>query len=74
MVLQRDEVEVLVRVAAASVNPVDWKTAAGEYPPKGADQLPFALGRDLSGRIEALAAIALAPLRLDDHEKIVRGA
>jgi len=50
--------EVLVRVAAASVNPVDWKTAAGEFPPKGADQLPFALGRDLAGRIEALGTRA----------------
>jgi len=50
--------EVLVRVAAASVNPVDWKTAAGEFPPKSADQLPLALGRDLAGRIEALGTRA----------------
>lgn len=50
--------EVLVRVAAASINPVDWKTAAGEFPPMGADALPFALGRDLSGRIEALGTRA----------------
>ncbi|NTS64389.1 NADP-dependent oxidoreductase [Sphingomonas sp. HHU CXW] len=50
--------EVLVRVAAASINPVDWKTAAGEFPPMSADALPFALGRDLSGRIEALGTRA----------------
>jgi len=50
--------EVLVRVAAASINPVDWKTAAGEFPPMGADALPFALGRDLAGRIEALGTRA----------------
>ena len=50
--------EVLVRVRAASVNPVDWKTAAGEFPPKGADQLPFVLGRDLAGTIEAVGTRA----------------
>jgi NADPH:quinone reductase-like Zn-dependent oxidoreductase len=46
--------EVLVRMAAASINPVDWKTAEGKYPPMGANKLPFALGRDLSGTIEAV--------------------
>ncbi len=59
--------EVLVRVSAASINPVDWKTAAGEYPPKGADQLPFALGRDLSGRIEALGTRAHNMLSVGDR-------
>jgi NADPH:quinone reductase-like Zn-dependent oxidoreductase len=46
--------EVLVRVAVASINPVDWKTAEGKYPPMGADKLPFVLGRDLAGTIEAV--------------------
>ena len=50
--------EVLVRVRAASVNPVDWKIAAGEYPPKPANQLPFILGRDLAGTIEAVGTAA----------------
>ncbi|RDE05160.1 NADP-dependent oxidoreductase [Sphingomonas aracearum] len=50
--------EVLVRVRAASINPVDWKIAAGQYPPKPADQLPFALGRDLAGTIEAVGTRA----------------
>lgn len=50
--------EVLVRVRAASVNPVDWKVAAGELPLKGADQLPFTLGRDLAGTIEAVGTRA----------------
>ncbi|MGH9593560.1 MAG: NADP-dependent oxidoreductase [Bryobacteraceae bacterium] len=46
--------EVLVRVHATSVNPVDWKIRAGhlrgfrEYP------LPFILGWDVSGVIESL--------------------
>jgi len=52
--------QVLVRVAFASINPVDWKTAEGKYPPVGADKLPFALGRDLSGTIEAVGD--------EDHE------
>ncbi len=46
--------ELLVRVAVASVNPVDWKTAQGKYPPMGEDKLPFALGRDLAGTIETV--------------------
>jgi len=50
--------EVLVRVRAASINPVDWKTAEGKYPLKEADQLPFALGRDLAGTIEAVGTRA----------------
>jgi len=50
--------EVLVRVRAASINPVDWKIAQGKYPLKGEDQLPFALGRDLAGTIEAVGTRA----------------
>lgn len=50
--------EVLVRVRAASINPVDWKIAAGQYPPKPADALPFILGRDLAGTIEAVGTAA----------------
>jgi NADPH:quinone reductase-like Zn-dependent oxidoreductase len=41
--------QVLVRIIAASVNPVDAKTRAGKYPPVGKDKLPLTLGRDLSG-------------------------
>src|SRR5947208_4789346 len=48
--------EVLVKVHATSVNPIDWKIRAGhlrsfrEYP------LPFILGWDVSGVIESVGA------------------
>lgn len=45
---------VIVRVEAASVNPVDWKTAEGKYPPIGVDKLPIILGRDLAGIIASV--------------------
>lgn len=50
--------EVLVRVHAASVNPVDGKTRAGEFPPVGEGDLPVILGRDLAGTIEAVGTRA----------------
>jgi NADPH:quinone reductase-like Zn-dependent oxidoreductase len=43
--------EVLVRVAAAGVNPVDWKTRAGGGFLR---EPPFTLGWDLAGEIEAV--------------------
>jgi len=50
--------EVVVRVHAASANPVDYKTASGEFPAVKADQLPVTLGRDLSGTVELLGTSA----------------
>jgi NADPH:quinone reductase-like Zn-dependent oxidoreductase len=44
--------EIVVRVKAASVNPVDYKTRAGRYPAVTQDQLPKVLGRDISGVVE----------------------
>ena len=41
--------EVLVRVAAAGVNPVDWKTRAGSGFLR---RPPFTLGWDLAGEVE----------------------
>jgi NADPH:quinone reductase-like Zn-dependent oxidoreductase len=41
--------EVLVRVAAAGVNPVDFKIRAGKYPAVQRDKLPYIPGRDVSG-------------------------
>jgi len=44
--------EVVVRVLAASVNPVDYKTRSGQYPAVKQDQLPVVLGRDICGVVE----------------------
>ena len=44
--------ELLLRVYAASVNPVDYKTREGKFPPVNQDKLPMTLGRDVSGVVE----------------------
>ena len=44
--------EVLVKVHAASINPVDYKTRAGQYPAVKREQLPVTLGRDVAGTVE----------------------
>jgi NADPH:quinone reductase-like Zn-dependent oxidoreductase len=49
---------VLVRVKAASVNPVDFKIRNGQYPAVKEDRLPYTLGRDVSGIIEKCGAQA----------------
>jgi len=47
------EGEVLVRVAAAGINPVDWKTWAGRGMTGGdTSRLPLILGWDVSGVVE----------------------
>ena len=43
--------EVLVKVEAASLNPVDYKIRGGNYPLVKDDRLPFVLGRDFSGTV-----------------------
>lgn len=45
--------EVLVRVRAASINPVDRKMRAGRFALLKEGDLPVTLGRDLAGTIEA---------------------
>lgn len=45
--------DVLVRIEAASVNPVDYKTREGKFAKVGDDDLPVTLGRDLSGTVES---------------------
>jgi NADPH:quinone reductase-like Zn-dependent oxidoreductase len=44
--------EILVRIRAASVNPVDFKIRSGGYPAVDASKLPFPMGRDASGVVE----------------------
>ena len=46
------EGELLVRVLASSVNPVDYKIRTGEH--AEAEQLPIAMGRDAAGFVERL--------------------
>jgi NADPH:quinone reductase-like Zn-dependent oxidoreductase len=61
-VVQVDEIEtpvagdgeILVRVRAASVNPVDYKIRRGQYPPVRQEMLPITQGRDFAGTVEAL--------------------
>jgi NADPH:quinone reductase-like Zn-dependent oxidoreductase len=48
--------EVLVRVGAASVNPVDYKMREGEFPGLTERDLPTGLGRDICGVIEEIGA------------------
>ncbi|HEV2703282.1 MAG TPA: NADP-dependent oxidoreductase [Steroidobacteraceae bacterium] len=43
--------EVLVKVAAAGVNPVDYKIRNGKYPAVKQDKLPYVLGRDVAGTV-----------------------
>lgn len=51
-----DDGEVLIRVRAAGVNPVDWKRRSGNY---GLD-LPTILGNEASGTVERSRADGLA--------------
>jgi NADPH:quinone reductase-like Zn-dependent oxidoreductase len=46
--------EMLLRVRAAGVNPVDYKIRKGGYPAVGPDKLPFVLGRDVAGEVVAV--------------------
>lgn len=62
--LKRDELErpepgpeqILVAVKATSINPVDYKTRCGDFAPVGRDKLPYTLGRDMAGVIEAVGS------------------
>lgn len=48
--------EVLVRVVAASINPVDWKVREGYLAQMIPHALPLTLGWDVSGIVEAVGA------------------
>lgn len=51
-----DEKELLVRVRAAGVNPIDWMVREGYVDDALAPSLPFVPGWDLSGVIEAVGS------------------
>ena len=53
---QPGEDELLVRIRAASVNPVDYKIRRGTVPWVNREMLPITLGRDLSGTVESAGA------------------
>jgi NADPH:quinone reductase-like Zn-dependent oxidoreductase len=46
--------EIKVRVAASSVNPVDWKLRSGAYRQGSPLEFPAILGRDASGEVTAV--------------------
>ena len=48
--------EVLIRVVAASVNPVDWKIREGYLKEMIAYEMPLTLGWDVSGVVESVGA------------------
>lgn len=48
--------EVLVKVAATSVNPIDWKIRAGYLKDMMRLQFPVILGRDVAGEVVAIGA------------------
>ncbi|WP_027056918.1 NADP-dependent oxidoreductase [Mesorhizobium erdmanii] len=56
--------EVLIRVRAAGINPVDGAVRAGYYPLLG--EPPFILGWDMSGTVVALGA-GVGGLKIDDE-------
>ncbi len=51
--------EVVVKVRAASINPIDWKMRSGRAGLRQ-EQLPLVLGRDVSGTVEICGARAHA--------------
>jgi NADPH:quinone reductase-like Zn-dependent oxidoreductase len=48
--------EVLVRIAAAGVNPIDWKIADGLYDGQRAHVFPLVLGVDGAGTVDSVGA------------------
>ncbi len=48
--------EVLVHVAAVSINPVDWKMRSGEAQSRFPVEFPGILGRDVSGVVRSVGA------------------
>lgn len=58
--------EVLIRVHAASVNPVDWKVRAGYAKDRLKYKMPFIPGWDVSGVVEAVGS-GVSRLKVGDE-------
>lgn len=58
--------ELLIRIHAAAVNPVDWKIREGHLKERVAYSLPLILGWDLSGTVEATGPGATRLQKGDD--------
>jgi NADPH:quinone reductase-like Zn-dependent oxidoreductase len=57
--------EIVIDVAAASVNAADWKFRAGQYARHSAAKFPLVPGRDFCGSVSALGA-GVADLKIGD--------
>jgi NADPH:quinone reductase-like Zn-dependent oxidoreductase len=53
--------EVLVKLIAASVNPIDWKMRRGDFKTMRPLEFPAILGRDLAGEVVALGEGVTSP-------------
>ncbi|HEX4771043.1 MAG TPA: NADP-dependent oxidoreductase [Bryobacteraceae bacterium] len=53
--------EVLVKVAATSINPIDWKLRSGAAKDRIPLKLPAILGRDVAGTVERVGAQVRSP-------------
>jgi NADPH:quinone reductase-like Zn-dependent oxidoreductase len=60
--------EVIVRVAAASINPMDWKIRNGEVKVMTGSRFPRALGTDFAGTVESVGSKVM---RLKPGDKVV---
>ena len=63
--------EIVVKVMAAGVNPVDFKIREGQFPLVKESQLPLVVGRDASGVVEACGPGAGALKRGDEVYALV---
>jgi NADPH:quinone reductase-like Zn-dependent oxidoreductase len=48
--------ELVVRVAAASINPMDWKIRSGDMKMMTGSKFPRAMGQDFAGTVEAIGS------------------
>jgi NADPH:quinone reductase-like Zn-dependent oxidoreductase len=49
--------EIKVKVAAASLNPIDWKLRSGVMKAFMPIEFPHVLGRDVSGEVDAVSVV-----------------